>query len=266
MNENKFVGKPLKRIDEWEKVTGGARYVDDLEFGPNLLHAAVLESPHAHAAIKSIDTGEAEKLDGVIKVVTGKDFPFKFGLYMKDRYIFAQDRVRFVGEQVAAVIARDIRTAMKALRLIKVEYEPIKPVFDPLEAIKDDAPLIHPELGNYQHVPWFFPKAGTNISHYRKIRKGDIEKGFLEADYILEDTYRVHRYAHCALEPHIADGFLDLSGRLTIWASSQSPHTQRNLFAEALSGLGFSHKDVRVIAPFVGGVLVVRRVYRWRYW
>ncbi len=253
MKEYTYIGQPISRIDEKDKVTGAALYVDDIDFGPNLLYAAVLESPHAHALIKGIDISKAEKLPGVLKVVTGKDFPYKFGLYMKDRFIFAQDRVRFVGEQVAAVIARDLKTAQKALGLIKVKYETLTPVFDPLQAVTDDSPVVHPDLGSYEHVPWFFPKKGTNISHLRKIRKGDIEKGFEEADFILEDTYRVPRYAHCAIEPHIAVGLLDYAGRLTVWASSQSPHTQRNLFAQAFAPLGFSHKDVRVITPYVGG-------------
>ncbi len=253
MAEHTYIGEPIDRIDERDKVSGAALFVDDIDFGPNLLHAAVLESPHAHALITGIDTSKAEKLQGVVKVVTGKDFPYKFGLYMKDRFIFAQDRVRFVGEQVAAVIARDRKTAQKALGLIKVDYEQLAPVFEPLQAVSDGAPIVHPDLGSYEHVRWFFPKGGTNISHLRKVRKGDIVKGFKEADFVLEDTYRVPRYAHCAIEPHIAVGRLDYAGRLTVWASSQSPHTQRNLFAQALSPLGFSHKDIRVITPYVGG-------------
>ena len=253
MEEYKYVGKPVNRLDEKEKVTGAAKYVDDIDFGPNLLYAEIIESPHPHALIKSIDTSEAEKVEGVVKVVTGKDFPYKFGLYMKDRYIFAQDRVRFIGEQVAAVIARDPKNALKAAKLVKVEYEPIPAVFDPIEALKEDAPVVHPELGNYPHVPWFFPKGGTNIAHLRKVRKGNVEKGFKDADFVFEDTYRIPRYAHCCMETHIAVGFLDYSGRLTVWASSQSPHTQRNLFADALAPLGFTHKDIRVIAPYVGG-------------
>jgi len=253
MEEFKFIGKPVDRLDEREKVTGAAKYVDDIEFGPNLLYTEIIESPHPHALINNINTSEAEKVEGVVKIVTGKDFPYKFGLYMKDRYIFAQDRVRFIGEQVAAVIARDPKTALKAAKLVKVEYEPFSAVFDPVEALKEDAPVIHPELGNYPHVPWFFPKGGSNVAHLRKVRKGDVEKGFKEADFVLEDTYRIPRYAHCCLETHIAVGLLDYSGRLTVWASSQSPHTQRNLFADALAPLGFSHKDIRVIVPYVGG-------------
>lgn len=253
MKDLKFIGQPITRIDGKEKISGAAIYADDIDFGPNLLYAEIVESPHAHAIIKSIDFTEALKIDGVINVFTGKDFPYKFGLYMKDRYIFAQDRVRFVGEQVAAIVARCPKAAKRAVKLVKVEYELLPAVLDQMEAIKEGADLLHPDLGEYAHVPWFFPKAKTNIAHWRKIRKGDSDKAFKEADYVLEDTYNVPRYAHCAIETHVAIGKYDHSGRLTVWASSQSPFTQRHLFAEALAPLGITHKDVRVIAPHVGG-------------
>ncbi|NPA45490.1 MAG: xanthine dehydrogenase family protein molybdopterin-binding subunit [Chlorobi bacterium] len=253
MKEYRYVGKPEIRIDGKEKVSGAAIYTDDINFGPDLLYAFIVESPHAHAMINSIDTSEAEKYPEVLAVVTGKDFPYKFGLYMQDRFIFAQDRVRFIGEQVAAVVARNPKAAKAAAKLVKVDYTEIPAVIDQMEAVKEGSDLLHEDLENYNHVPWFFPKPKTNIAHWRKIRKGETQKGFDEADYILEDTYDVPRYAHCAIEYHAATGLCDKSGRLTIWASSQSPHTQRHLFAEALKPLGFTHKDVRVIAPHVGG-------------
>ncbi len=253
MSTLKYVGTSAQRIDGAEKVMAAARYVDDLDFGPNLLHAEIIESPHAHAEIKHIDTSAAARVPGVVKVVTGKDFPYTFGLYMKDRHIFAQDRVRFVGEQVAAVVAHDPATARRAAKLVKVTYKPLPYVLDLQEAIKDKAPLVHPNLGNYEHVPWFYPRAKTNIAHWRKIRKGDVAKGFAEADVVLEDTYTVPRYAHCAIEPHVIVGHMDLSGRMTLWSASQSPYTQRNLFAEALAPFGLTHKDVRLITPHVGG-------------
>jgi len=249
----KFVGTDAQRIDGADKVTGAAQYVDDLDFGPNLLHAEIVESPHAHAEIVSINTSAAEKVPGVVKVVTGKDFPYTFGLYMQDRYIFAKDRVRFVGEQVAAVIARDPKTAKRAAALVKVKYKPLPFVLDLKEALSSHASLVHPNLANYRHVPWFFPREKTNIAHWRKTRKGDVEKGFAEADVILEDTYTVPRYAHCAIEPHVIVGLYDLAGRLTLWSASQSPYTQRNVFAEAIAPFGLTHKDVRVITPYVGG-------------
>ncbi|MEN8235345.1 MAG: xanthine dehydrogenase family protein molybdopterin-binding subunit [Actinomycetota bacterium] len=247
------VGTSATRIDGLDKISGAAQFVDDIDFGPGLLHAVIVESPHAYARIVSIDTTAAENAPGVVRVVTGEDFPFKFGMYMEDRYIFAQDHVRFVGEQVVGVIARSHRQAIQAAKLVEVEYEILEPLFDPKKAIEDDATLIHPELDDYTHVPWFFPKENTNIAHWRKIRKGDTEKAFAEADYVLEDTYKVPRYAHCAIEPHVTVSRLDQAGRLTVWTASQSPYTQRNLFAEALAPLGLSHKDVRVITPYVGG-------------
>lgn len=253
MIENKYVGQSCVRIDGLPKITGAAQFIDDIDFGPNLLYAEIIESPHAHARIKKIDISKAEKFPGVIKVITGKDFPYQFGLYMHDRYIFAQDRVRFVGEQVAAVIAGDPRIAKKAAKLVKVHYEELPSVMAVDKALEDNPTLIHPKLGEYNHVPWFFPKANTNIAHWRKVRKGDVEKGLAEADLVLEDTYTVPRYAHCAIETHGAIGLYDFSGRLTVWTASQSPYTQRHLFAQALSPLGLSHKDIRVISPYVGG-------------
>ncbi|MBM4402846.1 MAG: molybdopterin-dependent oxidoreductase, partial [Candidatus Cloacimonetes bacterium] len=251
MKKHKFIGQPVIRIDGREKVSGAAVFTDDIDFGANLLYAEVVTSTQAHALIKAIDTSAAESIEGVVKVFTGKDFPYQFGLYMKDRYIFAQEKVRFYGEQVAAVVARSAQVAKQAARLVRVEYEPLPVVTDQMEALEADAALIHPGLGEYEHVPWFFPQSQTNIAHWRKIRKGDLEDGFKQADYVLEDTYQVPRYAHCAIETHVAIGKFDHSGRLTVWSSSQSPHTQRNLFAEALAPLGLTHKDVRVITPHV---------------
>lgn len=250
MKEYTFIGKDVVRIDGREKISGAAIYGDDIDFGASLLHAELVSSTEAHAIIINIDISEALKVPGVYKIFTGKDFPYKFGLYMKDRYIFAQDKVRFVGEQIAAVVARTPGAAKRAAALVKVEYEPLPAVLDQMEALADGATLLHPDLENYPHVPWFFPKPKTNIAHWRKTRKGNLEAGFAQADFILEDTYTVPRYAHCAIETHVAIGKFDYSGRLTVWSSSQSPHTQRHLFAEAL---GLGHKDVRVIAPHVGG-------------
>jgi CO/xanthine dehydrogenase Mo-binding subunit len=253
MEEFKYIGKSAIRVDGKVKVSGAAKFIDDLDFGPDLLYAAVVESPVAHATINSIAFDHVLQIPGVVKVVTGKDFPYRFGLYMHDRYIFAQDRVRFVGEQVAAVIARDPATALKAAALVKVDYTPLPAVLDVDTALDRKAVLLHPELRHYTHVPWFFPKADTNIAHLRKVRKGDVAKGFKQADFVFEDTYTVPRYAHCAIEVHGAIGLFDNSDRLTVWTASQSPFTQRHLFAEALAPLGLSHKDVRVITPFVGG-------------
>jgi len=148
MEKNKYVGQSVVRIDGKVKISGAAKFVDDFDFGADLLYAAVVESKYAHAIINSIDTTEAEKFPGVVKVVSGKEFPFRFGLYMHDRYIFAQDRVRFIGEQVAAVIARTPEAAKKAAKLVKVNYTELPPVLNVEDALAKDAFLIHPELRN----------------------------------------------------------------------------------------------------------------------
>ena len=253
MSATRIVGSSSVRVDGLAKATGAAQYVDDLDFGPGLLHAAVVESTRAHAKLKKVDVSAAEKAPGVVRVVTGKDFPYTFGLYMQDRYIFAQDRVRFVGEQIAAVVAETPEAALRAAKLIRVDYEPLPPVLSLGDALKPDAVVLHPDLGSYQKVPWFFPRPGTNIAHWRKTRKGDVEAGFKQADFILEDTYTVPRYAHCPIEPHAVTGLFDLSGRLTLWASSQSPFAQRNVMATALKPFGLSHRDIRIVTPYVGG-------------
>ncbi len=250
MRELKYVGKNAVRLDAVEKITGAAKYVDDLDFGPSMLYVAVLESPYAHATIKSINTEDAEKMPGVKAVVSGKDYPEKFGLYLKDNSIFPIDRVRYVGQQVAAVIATSQEAAEEALTKIKVEYEPLPIIQNALDAIKEDAPLIHPDLGNYEVVPWLNPQPGTNIGHLRKIRKGDVEEGFKEADYVLEDWYHVPHVVHAPIETHISVALYTYDGRLTLWNSTQSPHTQRNILAHSL---GIPHKNVRVIAPYIGG-------------
>ena len=250
MVDHTFVGHSTPRIDGVEKITGAAPFTDDLDFGPDLLHAEVVASPHAHARILGIDTYLAEQVPGVVKVVTGKSFQSTFGLYLEDRHIFAQDRVRFVGEQVAAVIARTRTAAKRAARMVIVSYEVLPAVFDTDAALADGAVELHPDLADYGRVPWFHPRPGTNIAHWRKLRKGDVAAGLRDADLVLEDTYTVPRYAHAAIEPHAVVAELSVAGRLTVWSASQSPYTQRNLFAEAL---GLSHRDIRVVTPYVGG-------------
>ena len=250
MAAHRFVGQATERIDGAEKLTGAAAFTDDLVFGPDLLHAEVVASPHAHARILAIDTYLAEQVPGVVRVVTGKSFDTTFGLYLEDRHIFARDRVRFVGEQVAAVIARTAKAARRAARLVLVSYEVLPAVLDTDTALEDNAVLLHPDLADYKRVPWFHPRAGTNIAHWRKLRKGDVAVGFDAADLVVEDTYVVPRYAHAAIEPHAAVARFSPAGRLTVWSASQSPYTQRALFAQAL---GLSNQDIRVVTPYVGG-------------
>jgi len=245
-----IVGKGFPRVESRAKVTGAAQFVDDIQFGPNLLHARLLRSPIPHGLIKRLDTSKAAALPGVRVIVTGKDYPGLTGLYLSDRPIFAVDRVRFVGEPVAGVAAETEESAEQALELIDVEYEPLPGIFDPEYGADPDAPLVHPDLGNYAVAPFIFPRPGTNISNHFKVRKGNMDEGWAQADLIYEHTYRVPQVQHVPLEPHITVAQMDGNGKITLWSSSQSPFAQRNLIAKAL---GISHSMLRVITPYVGG-------------
>lgn len=244
------VGSSLPRNDVYEKVTGTAVYTDDIQFGGKLLYARVKRSPYPHALIKKVDVSKAKALPGVKAVIVGTDFPKKIGLYLKDKNILAIDRVRFIGEPVAAVAAISNEIAMKALELIDVEYEELEPVFDPEFGASKEAPLIHPKLGEYTWPNFIFPEPGTNIANHFKIKKGDIDSAWDKCAYVVEHKFKVPHIQHVPIEPHIAIAMQDEKGKITLWASSQSPFAQRNLIAETLE---ISPTDLRVIAPYVGG-------------
>jgi CO/xanthine dehydrogenase Mo-binding subunit len=243
------LGKSVKRVDGVEKVTGAANYVDDLKFS-NMLYAKVLRSPYAHARILRIDTSKAAKLTGVKAVVTGKDFPNPIGLYLVDRTFYAIDKVRYMGEPVAAVAATNVEIAKEAIKLIEVEYEQLPGVFDPVYGASKEAPLIHEKLGEYEVVPFIFPVAGTNISNYFKIRKGNVDKAFDESDYIVEGKYHIPHIQHAQIEPHVAVAKMDRSGKITLWSASQSPNAVRKMIATSLD---IPLNKIRVITPYVGG-------------
>ena len=244
------VGKSVPRNDVLEKVTGGAQYTDDLQFGPGLLHCRVVRSPHPHALIKKVDYSKALTLPGVKGVSTGADYDALIGLYLKDRNVFARDKVRFVGEAVAAVIATTEEIAEAALDLIDVEYEVLQPVLDPEYGARPDAPLIHPDLGSYEHPNFIFPQAGTNISNHFKIRKGDVEAAWSQCAAIVEHSFRIPHVQHVPIEPHVAVAKMEDNGQVTLWASTQSPFAQRAILAKSFH---IPESDFRVIAPTIGG-------------
>ena len=244
------IGASFTRNDVYEKVTGTAVYTDDFQFGNKLLYARAKRSPYPHALIKKIDTSKAEALPGVKVVVTGKDFPNRIGLYLQDKTIFATDRVRFIGEPVAAVAAISEEVAMAAVDLIEVEYEELEAVFDAEFGASDKAPLIHPDLDKYICPNFIFPKAHTNIANHFKIRKGDVASAWSKCEYVVERSFKIPHIQHVPIETHIAIAQMDEKGKVTVWASSQSPFAQRNLIAHALH---ISQSDLRVIAPLVGG-------------
>jgi CO/xanthine dehydrogenase Mo-binding subunit len=244
-----YVGISVPRKDAVEKVTGGAKFLEDLYIGP-MLYARIKKSTVAHGRIKRIDTSKAEKHPGVKAVVTGREFPNKVGLYLIDRTFFAVGKVRYWGEPVAAVAAVSEKSAAEAVELIEVEYEELPAVFDPREALQKEAPLVHEHLETYERVPVFYPTPGTNISNHFKLRKGDTEKGFAEADLILEREYHVPQMQHVTIETHKAAALWSHDGKLTVWSTAQSPSIVRQLLAKSLDlPLG----RVRVISNYIGG-------------
>ena len=244
------VGENKTRIDAREKVTGAALFADDMQFGKGLLHARIKRSPHPHALIKRIDISKAQALPGVKAIVTGEDFPGHIGLYLRDRYIFCREKVRYVGDPVAGVAATTVETAEKAVSLIEVEYELLDPVLDPVFGASPEAPLLHPDLAKYKVVNFIFPQAGTNISNHFKIRKGNVDEAWAKCAAIVERKYRIPQIQHVPIEPHVAVAKVEETGEITLWGSSQSPFAQRNLIA---SCMGISPSQMRVVAPYVGG-------------
>jgi carbon-monoxide dehydrogenase large subunit len=244
------VGKSVTRVDAYEKVAGSAIFADDMQFGPGLYHGRLVRSPFAHARIKGINLERALEVPGVKAVVTGSDVPKNIGLYLIDRPIFARDRVRFVGEPVAGIVASDPEAAEEAVQLVEVDYEELPAVFDPVESSKPEAPLLHPGLGEYEVANFIFPKPGTNVSEHFKLRRGDVKAAWARCAAIVEGTFRLPQIQHVPIEPHVAVGLWEQSGQVTLWTCSQSPFAQRDLMAQSL---GISHGNLRVISPYVGG-------------
>lgn len=249
MAELKYVGTSVPRKDAIEKVTGSAQFIEDRFLGP-MLYAKMKKSTVAHGKIKRLDISKALKHPGVKAVLTGKDYPNKIGLYLVDRDFIAKEKVRFWGEPVAIVAAVTEKAAAEAVELIEVEYEVLPGVFDPLEAMKPDAPIIHEDLANYDIVPIFYPQPGTNIANHFKLRKGDIDNGFAEADLVIERDYYVPQMQHVPIETHKAAAHWSPDGKLTVWSTAQSPNVVRQLLAKAFE---MPMHKIRVISSYIGG-------------
>jgi len=207
---------------------------------PGMLYGKILRSPHAHARIMSIDTTQAEELSGVRAVITARDTPgikFSFVQALADKLPSCSEKVRYVGDEVAAVAADDIETAEEAVRLIKVEYEILPAVFDPAQAMKPGAPFIHEEKK-------------SNVAFEGHKNFGDVEKGFRESDYIFEDKYVTSKVTHCCIETHGCIASFNQSGKLTIFCPHQAPHTVRQELARILD---LPVSKVRVVQTPVGG-------------
>lgn len=245
-----YVGKNIERLDGKEKVLGLASYTFDLDNFPNLLYAKMLTSPHPHANIKSIDFSFALTLPGVISIVTGKDFSNKTGLYAGDRDLLAVDRVTWVGQPVAAVVAETEQIAEEAVTKINVEYEILPAIFDPIEAKDNTEILVHPDLATYDHLSAFTPQPGTNIANHFKLRRGNINKGFEEADQILEGKYQMPQVSHAYMETISTIAHYKIDGSLDVISSAQSPFTVQYLLGITF---GIPLQKIRVQAPFSGG-------------
>ncbi|MDK2931169.1 MAG: hypothetical protein PWR07_1300 [Bacillota bacterium] len=243
------IGTPLPRVDSRGKATGETRYITDLSI-PGMVHGKVFRSTHAHARITRVDVSAVERMPGVVAVVTGKDAPYVYGRMVQDEPFLAREVVRYVGEPVAAVAAVDEETAEAALERIHVEYEPLPAVFDVEEAVHPDAPLIHPDLGSYRKGPVPVPVPGTNICSTFKIRKGDVEAGFAQSDFVFEHRFTTPAIQHCYIEPCAAIAQVDPSGTLTVWSGTQGPHLLQQLLS---ASLGIPLDKVRVIQPPYGG-------------
>jgi xanthine dehydrogenase molybdenum-binding subunit len=233
------IGRGLPRIDALPKVTGEAQYTVDLKM-PGMLVGKILRSPHPHAIIKSIDTNAAKRLNGVRAVITAEDVPgntFSFYQWLADKHILCNKKVRYVGDEVAAVAAVDADTAEEAMDLIRVDYEPLPAVFDVEAALEPGAPLVHDDKES--NATWSVDRLF-----------GDPDKALLECDFVVEGKYVTHQVAHSCMETSNCVAKWDTNDRLTIWTNTQAPHTQRQEVARIL---GLPRSNVRVIGSYMGG-------------
>lgn len=242
MKKPAIIGASIPRPDAREKVLGRGIYADDLKF-PGMLYGALVRSPIPHGRIKRIDTSQAKSLAGVKDVVVGEDTPqIKYGNWRlvpasQDELPLAVNKVRFVGDEVAAVCAVDRDTALRAAELVEVEYEELPAVFTVEEATAEGAPLIHEE-------------SKGNVSLVRKIEYGDLEGLFKSAYYVREDTFRTHAVSHAYLEPCSCVAVPEEGGRITLYTSTQVPYIVQCLLAYTL---GLPENYVRVKKLFIGG-------------
>ena len=240
MEELINVGKRIPKKDAYEKVTGKAIYMNDLKL-KGMLYGKILYSRYPHARILRIDTSKAERLPGVKAVLTGYNIPeIRFGFY-KDNTPLKKGKVVSMRDEVAAVAATDPDIAEEALDLIEVEYEELPGVFDPEEAMKEDAPLIHEEhKTNVLRLPW-------------KLICGDVEEARKESAYVVEDRFRVTWVTHCCMGTSGCVALFDYQDNLTIYTVTQIPYLAQRDFLDALKAMGLAGKKVRVIQTTIGG-------------
>jgi putative selenate reductase molybdopterin-binding subunit len=245
-NGYRVIGKKVPRVDATEKALGKIKYTSDLKF-PGMLYGKVLRSPHAHARILRIEYSKAKELQGVVEIITADDVPNNkgiIGLSIADCGVLAKDKVRYIGDAVAAVVAVSEEIAEKALELIEVRYEVLPAVFDVEEAMKPEAPQVHEGYENPQY------HGRGNITSIRRVINGDVEKGFGEADYVIEDTFQTQPIDQVPMEREAYVSSFEPSGTLTVWAKTQAPYWERVILSRALK---IPQHRIRVVASAVGG-------------
>ena len=221
------VGTPVKRGEGPDKVSGQTLYTADFNL-PGLLWGKVLRSPLPHARIVSIDTSRAREVPGVHAVITGQDIPDRLvGRLLRDSPVLAKDRVRFVGEKVAAVAAENADAAEEALLLIDVEYEELPAVFDPPEAMEPSAPVLHPHMPSYVGLPQP-PSSINNVFAHNRWVKGDVAQGFRESDQVFEHTFSAQLMHQGYIEPHACMARVDDAGRVEMWVNNKAPFNLRS--------------------------------------
>lgn len=246
MSVHEVIGKSLPRVDARGKVTGETPYSGDLAM-KGMLHMKMLFAGRPHARVKSVKAAKAEAAPGVVAVYTAKDVPVnEYGLQWQDQPVLCgpgsskpgADVVRFVGDQVAAVVARTEAEAAAAVKLIEVEYEDLPVLTDPVEAMKPNAPRVHEHIGD------------SNICVHYKIRKGNVDEAFEKSDVIVESEYRTPVQEHAYLQPEAGLAYIDEAGRITIACGGQWTHEDQHQVAHALN---LPNENIRVVYPAVGG-------------
>lgn len=232
------IGKSIPNVNAMAKATGKAKYCWDMEIA-RMLYGKIKRSPYPHAKIASIDTSKADRLPGVKAVIVGdkRTCPTRYGSGLEDEYVLARDKVRFIGDPVAAVAAESEEIAEEAVDLIDVEYEELPAIFDGEEAFKSDPPVVlHEGLETYKKIaslPAQLEGKRPNVFNLFRVRRGNVEAGFKEADFIFENRFTTEMMHHCQMEPHNALAMIDEAGRIIVWGTNQKPYgIQRNI-AEA---------------------------------
>lgn len=250
MSVKKYVGQNITDVRSVNKVTGATQYAADINL-PGMLYAVMIRSEYAHAVVKDIDLSEALKVEGVVAIVTYKDFPeLHFGTYVHDQVAFT-DHPKYVGDPIGAAAAETEEAAEKAASLVRIKYEVLPHILNPEEAFKSKEIIIHPNMHTYKGYAGFFNfKKGTNIPNHLKVRKGDVEKGFAEADYVVESRITIPPIYHGNIETHACVCKYDPDGRLTVQSTTQGPFLLREMLSTAI---GLPMNRITVVHTAVGG-------------